>query len=460
MRSRTLGTIAAVYLTATLLLGGASAAGAAANALLQVSALILIIIALWVNPLKALPTSARAFFLIAAVFALVGVLSLVPLPAAVWSGLPFRDRIMDGFRLLGMEQPALPWSLTPARTLASVLALLPPLALFLLCVALPLQERRRLALVIIVVAAISIGLGAFQLLGGRGSPLRFYAVTNPDSAVGFFANANHQATLLLCTLPFIGYLAAKAATRRGSRSKKSGAAVLSLALGIFITIGIAVVGSIAGYGMYLPTAVASILIYRRAIAGRLSARWIASLTVLLVIFAGLAVAGPLGNERLTGEFGNDPTSRRVIAETTLEGIGASFPAGTGLGSFADVYRFFEQRSTPGNEYINHAHNDYLELVLELGLPGLLLLIAGVIWWGRQTLTVWTREFEGVSLARAGSVAIGVVIAHSFVEYPIRTAAIAGIVAVAASLMTSPPAPEARKGKRDKGSESLRHLEAS
>ena len=41
-----------------------------------------------------------------------------------------------------------------------------------------------------------------QMMGGADSPLRFYAVTNPDRAVGFFANANHHAALLYCAIPF------------------------------------------------------------------------------------------------------------------------------------------------------------------------------------------------------------------------------------------------------------------
>ena len=47
-----------------------------------------------------------------------------------------------------------------------------------------------------VLALASATLGLIQLTMGAGSPLYFYHVTNEDSSVGFFSNANHLALFL------------------------------------------------------------------------------------------------------------------------------------------------------------------------------------------------------------------------------------------------------------------------
>jgi len=155
-----------------------------------------------------------------------------------------------------------------------------------------------------------------------------------------------------------------------------------------------------------------------------------------------------------------PWSGRVRASTRVEIIKDSFPLGAGRGTFSTVYRRYEDPSRVTGQFANHAHNDYVEAVLELGAAGLLLILAFLFWWARRSYLVWTRDFEGVALARAGSVMIGIVLAHSIVDYPIRTAAIAAIFAMGCALMV-PPRPRRSSAERTEpeASEPLRHIEA-
>ena len=451
-------TIAATgYLVACLVLGGASAAGAAANALLQLIATGLILAWLWRRDFV-LPREARVVAWLAGALVLVGLLSLVPLPASLWAGLPFREQILAGFQLMGMAAPAIPLSLAPPATIWSLLSLLPPVAMFLLVVGLSNEERRRLVVPLLAVASISIVLGAFQLLGGTDSPLRPYVVTNPTSPVGFFANVNHEGTLLLCSLPFIAFFAGRAASRR-SRSKRSGGAIISVAIGLFLTVGIAISGSSAGYGLFFPVALASLLIYRRSIAGRISWPWFAGMGLVLVIFTIAALRGPLSSEAFSGDLSDDPASRRMLAATTSEAIRDSFPVGTGLGTFSTVYRRYENPSRVTRQFANHAHNDYLEFVLELGIAGLLLILAFIAWWATALVRVWRSEFPGAALARAGSVVIGVVLLHSIVDYPRRTSAMAAVIALACALLVPAPRRGPEADDAESGGGDLRHLEA-
>ena len=450
---------AAAYLGACLVLGGASAAGAAANAMLQLLGLGLIVALFWQRDFT-LPHAARGPAWIASGLLAIGLLSLIPLPAGLWSSLALRGEVIEAFRLLGLAPPALSVSLAPPWTLNSLLHLLPPAAMFLLVLRLPNDERRLLPSVVLAVAGASIVLGAFQLMGGPGSPARFYAVTNLTSPVGFFSNANHEATLLLCALPLAGVLAGRMATRR-SRSKRSGGAIISVAIAVFILAGIAISGSSAGYALAVPAAVASFLIYRRTVAGRIAKGWWAALAVAGALFILAGLQGPLGKEAFEGDLTSQPSSRRVLGATTVEIIKDSFPVGTGLGTFSTVYRRYEDPGRVTRQFANHAHNDYLEAVLELGLAGILLILGFLFWWARRSYQAWTRDYQGAALARAGSAMIGIVLAHSIVDYPIRTAAIAAIFALGCALMV-PPAP--RRGSdepaEEDASERLRHIEAA
>ncbi|HEX8669496.1 MAG TPA: O-antigen ligase family protein [Allosphingosinicella sp.] len=451
--------VTALYLAACLLLGGASAAGVAVNAALQLVGLALIGGLLWGGGVR-LPRGSRTPFLLALLFLAAGLISLVPLPPAAWTGLPLRDQVAAGFRMVGMDLPSLPISLWPRATVASLLSLIPPAAIFFLVLRLSIEERRLLLWVILIVAGLSIVLGAFQLMGGRDSPLRLYAITNAGAAVGFFANRNHQATLLLCSLPIVGIIAARFVTRRGSRSKQSAGAITSLAMGLFLTVGIAIVGSTAGYALFLPAALASLLIYRRGVVGRLSWIWPAALGVLLVLFIAAGLRGPLSSEELAVEVSQDPSSRRVIAETTVDAIHASFPLGTGLGTFSTVYRLFEEPNRVAHGFANHAHNDYLEIALEMGIVGILLVAGFLSWWALASWRAWRSDFPGAALARGGTVMTAVVLFHSLVDYPIRTAAIAALFALACGFMVRPRAEAREAAPAAAGTgETLRHLEA-
>lgn len=452
------------FLALCVLLGGASArnAGAPGNAMLQIGAILLILLSLWHRRDYAFPHQSRGPIWIGLVFAALVLLSIVPLPPSLWESLPGREPVAAGYRLLGGEVPSVPLSLGAHQSIASLLWLLPPAAVFLLVVQSPSRHRKRLPWVLIGLAAVSILLGAAQLLGGTGSPLRFYSITNNSLPVGFFSNANHLGTLLLAMLPLTGYLAARAVSKSGNRAQTGSGMLMAGSIAAFVLIGIAMIGSLAGFGLAAPAAAASFLIFRRAAYGPLSWKAVAAIGAVLVFFLGLALVGPLNSQAFSEELTDQPASRATFAATTAEAIGDSFPVGTGLGTFQEVYRTFEDPNLTSREYVNHAHNDYLEVVLELGLPGLLLMLAFLAWWAMRSWAVWRSDFAGANLARAGSVIILIVLLHSVVDYPLRTSAIAAVFAMACAFMVPPPPPrERRRSSRDEPAEgdSLRHLEA-
>jgi hypothetical protein len=90
------------------------------------------------------------------------------------------------------------------------------------------------------------------------------------------------------------------------------------------------------------------------------------------------------------------------------------------------------------------------------VPGLALLLLFLIWWARRTAAIWRAE-EADYYARAATVATAAIMAHSLVDYPLRTAAISILFAIACALMAEPRAATRRSKERVK--DEARHFEA-
>lgn len=456
--------VAAAYLCLSIVLGGASAAGAFANALLQVLAAIVLAVHFWSRGAPPLPREGRWLVAIFLAFAAVGLAQLIPLSPSIWTALPGRDVVVESLRLLGLQPGDMPASLDPRRTLASLLWLLPPAAMFLVTTRLTRDERSLLAKVLIGAAIVSIVLGAFQILGGGGSSLRFYEITNPTSSVGFFANANHMATLMLSALPFAVLFMARAKKERsGSGSSKGkGQGFIYGAIAAFVAVGVMMNNSVAGYGLLIPTAAASYFLYRKSVASRIGTRNLLAAGAVAALIVAASTLGPLSPQRLGAKLGEGSTTGRDISiPLTIAAMKDHFPYGSGLGTFRDLYRTYEPTESVTFVYVNHAHNDYTELALELGLPGVLLILAFVLWWATRSVGAWRSDYHGVALARAGSIVLGIMLLHSLVDYPLRTSALAAVAALAAGLMIPAPVGQSRRSGAGPGKRKskARHIDA-
>jgi O-antigen ligase len=412
------------FVALSVLLGGASAAGATANFSLQALAIILLA---WLA--ASLQYDRRTSRLIAGgagVVILVGVLELVPVPNWLWSHLPFRAIVTENLRLAGAPVGWMPLSLTPHRTVASLLSILPAAAM----AAFVATDRRGavyLPLAIVAVAAASVFLGIGQAAGGRASPLYIYEITNNGYAVGFFANKNHLATLTLASLPCLALLYAG---DDGDRPPTRGAVrnILFGGLGAFLIAGTLITGSNAGLLLLLPVLVASVMIarnHRVKISFLLLTIGLVS-TVLICAYL-FWPAGAAMLRQATGEV----SDRLEIWTQGVKILSASFPIGTGLGSFSTLCALFDDPSKVTGVFINHAHNDYLELIVELGVLGALLLLVFVSWWVVAAVRIWRSEER---LPKVATLLSAIVLAHSLVDYPARTAAIMVIFAAALAIM--------------------------
>jgi len=427
--------VAPLYLFLCLILGG-SVQGIWANVLLQLLGLALIAWAAAAPRAEPLAPPARQLLLIAILAIAVVALQLIPLPASLWMHLGGRSAFGSDYALLGLKAPALPISLAPYKSLDSLRSLIPPLAIICAVVRLKAYRPSWLAAALITGTIAGVLLGALQAgsTDAQSSPWYLFAETNVGVAVGFFANANHMAILLVITLPFLAALLA--AGRRANFQHLTALVAVIVGAGVIILVGIALNRSIAAYGLALPVLCASALI---VIPARSRARpLLMAATALLLLGAVTAIAESSTSPESLGAS-TSVQSRAVMLRTTGRAIGDFMPFGSGVGSFSDVYDLYEDPASVTDTYVVHAHNDYAELALETGVPGIFIMLLFLAWWGGAVWRVW-RSVEAGPFARAASIASAAILAHSLVDFPLRTAAISACFGMCLALLADRRAP--------------------
>lgn len=324
------------FLFLCLVLGG-SAQGVIGPLILQLLAIALLTWAALRHSRTDLAAPARSLLIVATVAVSLIALHLVPMPPPIWSKLPGRSFVAEGYEVFGGPLPWLPLSLAPYRTMGQLLFLLPPLAVIAGTLILDGYKRSWLAVAIVGATLLSVGLGALQVTGGGTpgtSPWYPYRISNEGVAVGFFANSSHLASLMLASLPFIGAAVANQ-LRRSSRRK---AQVLSLAVPslLVILLGLLLNQSMAGLLLAFPVALASAAL----VWGDhpLVQRW-------LLVTAGLgAVAAAAGTTLVPPTAGDTAVSistRGQIYARATQAAADFMPVGSGFGSFPQLYPRYE-----------------------------------------------------------------------------------------------------------------------
>lgn len=433
---------------ASLILGGATRNGALGDVIVQLLSVAVLIVALREIVLRQAVKQLKWPLIFVAATAAIPVLQLIPLPIGVWEHLPRRSVITETYRLIGRAQPALPLTLTPTATWLSGMSLLPPIAVFVGVLTLSSVARRYLSLLVIAIALASVFLGLLQLAQGQHSALRFYDITNRTEAVGFFANRNHFAALLYVSVLLIGaHLFETLATAKTARSKRIDTNSFAPLVAWLTAVVIVMAGAMMARSR------AGLLLTVIALLASVSLASDARLKMLRPVFAsavfGTAVAIlvfllPLALYRILDRLGADPTDnlRIPFARNTISAAMAYMPCGSGLGSFVPVYQLFEPASDIGLTYANHAHNDLLEVWLETGVVGLILVGVFCSWLLRRAIALWNSEIEAktgldLSLRRAAAIALVLLLTHSLADYPLRTTAMATVSAMLAAFVFPP-----------------------
>lgn len=432
MGARATALVGPLFLFACLTLGG-SAQGIWTNLALQLGAIVIIAASLIAGRRSDGRAQVRLRWLVAAMLA-VAVLQLVPLPPEIWTRLPGREPVVEGFTLLGSDLPWLPVSLAPEATVSALLACLPAGAM--LAWVLRWSDGRSDGVIVAVLAAtvVSVVVGLIQYTSS--DPWYPYRHSSFGAATGLFANSNHMASLLLSAIPLLAAVAV-AQWRRSGKSAAGQRLAVMIALATCagaILVGIIVNGSLAVILLGGPMVVASLLIFLPSVgvrAGRLA------VLILAAIGAGIAALLAIGIERLISIGGAASASERLeILRSSVRMAMDYAPVGSGLGTFAAAYHLQENPETVTWPYANHVHNDYVELVIELGLAGGVVLIAFLAWWAWRFTGLWRSSATQPAVRAATLVTLGLLL-HSLVDFPLRTAALSALFATAIGVMAAP-----------------------
>jgi O-antigen ligase len=304
-------------------------------------------------------------------------LQVVPLPMSVLHVLsPARTEAMDALGPVGAKVSFAPLSVFPAGTFQYFLLVCGYMVIFLLACTLTWRFRDRSWLVVwplLGIAALEAGLGLWQHFEGTGRQARW----------GTYANHNHYAGFLEMALPFAVMYPVAVLRRVHSRWHSSVAPVLtaSVACALAVLIFAGIILSFSRMGFI--TALTSLFVMGTLVLGTTQLSWLTGSRrcqgaavgmVAALVLAGFVFLPP---ERLIQRFaefvstdGLTSNGRTQLLVETIPLIRAYPVFGCGLGGYETAFSRYKISGVLVTD--DFVHNDYLQLLAELGLLGFVI----------------------------------------------------------------------------------------
>ncbi len=311
------------------------------------------------------------------------------------------------------------------------------------------RETKIFVLALVGTAVLEAFYGLIELFGGAGSVFGVERTYDIESATGTFINRDHFSGFLEMALPVaLGYLLARAnffSFRKGSSLKDK---ILwfsqerlqkTIVIGVAaVVIGLGIVFSRSRTGIFIFCATIFLMIAALSASagvgakgasggrGRRFARALRTVS-LLVVFAAVLIGIRPVIERFSWAHLKSE-ERPVFYVNTVSLIGGFPLVGTGPGTFVDAYQAFEKKTTLG--LVNHAHNDYLEIVAESGLVGggVLVLLALGSW--AFLLARWVARRDNFDRGIVLGCVLGIlaILVHSLTDFNLRVPSNAAVFA--------------------------------
>lgn len=376
---------------------------------------------------------------------LLAVLHLVLLPPTLWHLLAGRQELIDMEKTLDFSKSWRPLSLAPLRGWEALSSLLTPISVILLGIQLNRQDLYRVLPLVIALASVSGLLGLLQVISDPQGPLYFYAITNNGWTVGLFANRNHAATLLTFLFPM---LAVYASSKRSEVTSARANQMIAAATAILLVPLILVAGSRSGLiSAIIGLGAAALLYHNWPVVRAVTSRNPRGLNSTSIIGGGIVVVSlafltyflsrAKAIERLLNlEAADDERGNFWVISIDL--FGRYFPWGSGSGSFVEAYQIAEPTRLLDATYLNRAHNDWAETAVNLGLAGLICLLAAGLSYCIRSYRLWRNtddSKQAIVYGRLASVLIAMIAIASASDYPLRTPTMMGLFAIFALWFT-------------------------
>jgi len=388
-------------------------------------------------------TDNSRLFLLLFLFILLLAFQLAPLPEFLLSLIsPGLTRVAD---MAGLKE-RIPFpsriSINSYKTLNALIEFTCYTFVFIF-VSLSFKERGELKRAVYFLGIFGFGVSLFGIINKFTSNGKLYwlkPLTQGGSPFGPFVNHNHFAgfiiMIILPLLSLVLYLASHKTKSGGRRNDEKNMLPLLI---LFVSIMIVALlltlsrGGIAGFIAGVAT-----LLFLLFKEGEHFKRGVA---VSVVAVSALALITAIGADTILARFS---TLAEFYRESSflyrLDGWKASFEAfkdfvafGTGGGTFADIfnlYRPISMRST-----FIHAHNEYVQLMVETGIAGLILLSFIVFYFTKHFNPVSKRaESRMVRYLHCGFFSgISALMVHSVVEFNLKIPSNAYLFSILAGL---------------------------
>ena len=281
--------------------------------------------------------------------------------------------------------------------------------------------------------------GLIQKVSGTAKIYWFWQPQYGGNPFGPYVNRNHFAGYMAMLIPLglgwlWGRLAQEGKGKAGLGWRESLLAVVSgrngrLCLLAFALVNMAAALIFSASPGGIVSCVSALLFFTLLVyVSRGERRYLGIVASVLGAFV-LAYALWLGIDHVVARFFQSGDDRPTYWSATLRLID-DFPLlGVGLGTYVHSFRRYNPILTPMR--VDHAHNDYLELLAEAGAVGFLLVVGGLGWFGWRTLQRWSArhdpEVRGIVLGGLTSVlAVGI---HSMMDFNLQIPANALLLAV-------------------------------
>lgn len=279
---------------------------------------------------------------------------------------------------------------------------------------------RRFAWAIVLIGFVVAVIGLIQSAQGNRLVMGFREVRYGRSPFGPYYNNAHAASLLaLSAFMGLGLLGSKAVRAFGpSRRDESLPDSIAVQSILAFLIGVLLFalwathnrGSLLAFG-------GSAVIVGFLFCGllkRSAVRWGARAALLFLFLGAVATAVHLGVLKRGAQV--SVPVRLSMYQSGLRLL-ADFPVwGTGLGTVITVFKPYKDPMVEG--VVDHVHNDWLELPLQVGLPAAALMLAALLAFGWRVHRSWIQE---ISLERRLIMGGGIAAAlcfllHAMVEF--------------------------------------------
>jgi len=319
----------------------------------------------------------------------------------------------------------------------------------------------------VILALYGFAIAAFALLQGVAPNGKLYWLRQPTmggAIYGPYVNHNHYAGLmeLLVPIPLVLSLSRLA----GEKERVAAGVAAAIMVGtVFLS------GSRGGMlAIFLELVVVAIVVLRHRVVllrQKKGIRIAVNIAAFAVVLIGLLTW--LGGKELTSRVSSIATEthtelsggmRVSIDRDALRMFRNKPLLGWGLGTFPVVYPQF--RSFYTNFFVNEAHNDYLQLLCEMGLLG----FGTMVWFlivlyrsAHRKIDNWMSDVTGAVTLACSLGVIGILV-HSLLDFNLQIPANAALFYVLCTIAAAPPLLQRARKRRPVSTEEEETFPAS